>query len=490
MNELWLTIKCFLLILVMAANVPTAFSQNWTPLPDPNPPDFTIPPSGVRNILVLVADDMGIDKSRQYIPVTGNTVADLPATPTIRRLWKSGMIFHNAWANPVCSPTRAGFLTGRHSFRTGVTNAIGAPGSSALDASEETLPELISGAGYVSGLFGKWHLGGGDDAPRDQGFDHHAGVLAGDLDAYDSWDKYVNGVQVDGDPLVAGINPVTQYATQANVLDAFDWISGQNNNWLAVVAFNAPHTDNSGNLHTPTASCDGVDPLAGGDINAMIECVDFHIDWLLTELSAIGELENTTIIFIGDNGTDANSVFDPFAPSANPSHKMEVYEGGIRVPFIISDGYHLEHGTSAPTSSGIGHISSPGRRDSTLVHTTDIFATVAAIAGEPSSAEDSVSLIRYMDDHPMLPRFPRGYIYTDRCSNTMFQAAIRDSQYKLVYRLNFSAGTPDIEVYDVNDLVEANPLVGAMAEAILMAEMENKWNSVGYDPENIAGDCP
>ena len=75
-------------------------------------------------MLLFVADDMGSDLSRQYIPVTGNVPADLPATPTLRRLARSGIIFHNAWANPVCSPTRAGVLTGRHAFRNPATNNL------------------------------------------------------------------------------------------------------------------------------------------------------------------------------------------------------------------------------------------------------------------------------------------------------------------------------------------------------------------------------
>ena len=263
----------------------------------------------------------------------------------------------------MCSPTRAGFLTGRHSFRTGVTNAIGAPGSTALDAGEITLPQLIPGP-----VMSRDYSANGIWAAEIQhlmtgGFDHHSGVLAGDLAAYDSWYKYENGLPVDADPTTPlVIDPVTQYATEANVQDAFNWIDAQTSNWLAVVAFNAPHTDNNGDLHDPTATCDGVDAI-GTDINGMIECVDYHIDWLLSELATIGELENTTVIFIGDNGTDAFSLGEPFVNSSNPSQKMEVYEGGIRVPFIISDGYHLQHGTTAPSSTGKGYISSPGRRD-------------------------------------------------------------------------------------------------------------------------------
>ncbi len=445
-------------------------------------PQIAIPPSGMRNILLIVGDDLGIDMVKQYIPVTGNSASGLPSTPNIRRLKNSGVIFDNSWANPVCSPTRAGFLTGRHSFRTGVANAI--PIGPDLSDEELTLPELISSAGYATGLFGKWHLGGGDTGPNDQGFDHHSGVLRGDLNAYDSWEKYENGV---------GLGTVTQYATEANAEDAIDWINTvintQAKNWFAVVAFNAPHTDNNGDLHTPTIGCDGVVSNVP-DINGMIECMDHHIGELLLELENNGELEKTTVIFIGDNGTDMASINAPFSSSPNPSYKMEVYEGGIRVPFIIADGYHLMYGTEASVSSGLGLISSPGRRANAMVHTVDIYATVAGIAGAVSTcfAQDSVSILRHLWSN-FIP-IPRQFMYTDRCSTSMFQAAIRDSQYKLIYRLNYNTGVLTQELYDVADLEEANNLFGTgiPSEALLLNELYNMWASEGYDPQTDG--CP
>ncbi|HEY5865671.1 MAG TPA: sulfatase-like hydrolase/transferase [Candidatus Tectomicrobia bacterium] len=479
-----------MLAFCFAAGAPKTFAQfpviNPEPIDNPNPPTTpSLPPSGIRNVLLLVVDDMGIDRSRQYIPVTGNAPIDLPATPTMRRLARSGIIFHNAWANPVCSPTRAGVLTGRHAFRTTVTNAI--PSGPDLPAAEITLPEVIASAGYVSGLFGKWHLGGGATGPNDQGFAEHRGGLTGALTAYDSWNKYVNGVRVDGNPTTGAIDPVTQYATEANVQDAFDWIDAQTSPWFAMVAFNAAHTP----LHTPTATCDGVTSLVP-DLNGMIACVDYHIDWLLTELESSGALENTTVIFIGDNGTDSASILGPFSGSPNPSYKGEVYEGGIRVPFIIADGYHLTHGTVAPSSSGLGYISSPDRREEAMVHTVDIFATVARIAGVASTAEDSVSMLPHMGTGSFFfPPFlyARQSMYTERCTSSMYQAAIRNSQYKLIYRYDYNASTLVQELYAVSDLAEVTNLFGTgiADEVVLVGELNSMWASESYDP--LTG-CP
>ena len=473
------TLMNFLIIMVLCSS---AFA-----LEDPGPfdPNVQIPQPGRRNVLLIIADDEGIDLSRQYIPVTGSSSASLPATPAIHRLRQSGIIFDSAWANPVCSPTRAGVLTGRHSFRTTVANAI--PVGPDLPDAETTLPELISSAGYVSGLFGKWHLGEGVSGPYhgplDQGFDEFRGSIGGALRAYDDWDKSENG----GAPVT-----VTQYATEVNVDDTIDWIQMQDSKWFAVVAFNAPHTP----LHTPNADCNGVDPIGGADINGMIECMDYHIDRLLTELENSGELEETTVIFIGDNGTDSGPAnllrYPPFDTSDNPSYKKEVYEGGVRVPFIISDGYHLVNGNGAPVSSGIGRIENPGRRENAMVHSVDIFSTVAAIVGVASAADDSVSMLPYMASWLPIPPLPqRQYMYTDRCSNQMFQAAIRDDQYKLIYRLNYSPLALDLELYDVTDLDEmvVDNLIGTgiSSEAILLSELFSLWFSEGYDPIN---GCP
>jgi arylsulfatase A-like enzyme len=491
-----LIVLLFMSALCFAVGAPKAFAQspviNPEPSPNPNHPTTpSFPPSRLRNVLLLVVDDVGIDRSRQYIPVTGNVPADLPATPTIRRLARSGIIFHNAWANPVCSPTRAGVLTGRHAFRTTVTNALSNnPNVTGLPATETTLPELIAGAGYVSGLFGKWHLGGGVTGPNDQGFDEHQGGLTGALTAYDSWNKYVNGVQEDGNTATGAIDPVTEYATQANVQDAFDWIQAQTSHWFAMVAFNAAHTP----LHTPMATCDGV-ASAVADINGMIECVDYHIDWLLSQLESIGALENTTVIFIGDNGTEdsaASPILGPFSSSPNPSYKGEVYEGGIRVPFIIADGYHLQHGTVAPSSSGVGYISNPDRREEAMVHTVDIFATVAGIAGVASTAEYSVSMVPHLGTGSFFfPPFlyERQSMYTERCTSSMYQAAIRNNQYKLIYRYDYTTSTLVQELYAVSDLAEVTNLFGTgiADEVALLDGLSSMWASESYDP--LTG-CP
>src|SRR3569832_260336 len=102
-----------------------------------------------NNILLIIADDYGVDSSSLYNST--NNGATLPPTPNIVSLAQSGVLFRNAYANPVCSPTRACLITGRHAFRTGIGDVIAGPGSAVLTASEFTLPEAFganAGLGY------------------------------------------------------------------------------------------------------------------------------------------------------------------------------------------------------------------------------------------------------------------------------------------------------------------------------------------------------
>src|ERR1041385_2805948 len=142
------------------------------------------------NILLIIADDVGADASSLYNSTA--TGAKLPPTPNIASLVTNGVVFANAYANPVCSPTRACLITGRYSFRTGVGDAIAGPTSAQLSASEFTLPEAMnaSGLGYHLAQFGKWHLANGPNAPLNVGgWTNFAGVIQGAVANYTNWTK-------------------------------------------------------------------------------------------------------------------------------------------------------------------------------------------------------------------------------------------------------------------------------------------------------------
>jgi len=142
-----------------------------------------------RNFLVVVLDDIGMDQM-SFEPYGWNGSPQSPALPVLAEIASRGVSFTNFWATPECSPSRAAMLTGRHGFRTGVITALVDPMLPAvqLHPSEVTVPKLLRSAGYVSGMLGKYHLGGGpDNTPSGYGYDAPFNTLG--IDFYDGyWD--------------------------------------------------------------------------------------------------------------------------------------------------------------------------------------------------------------------------------------------------------------------------------------------------------------
>ncbi len=368
-----------------------------------------------KNILLIIADDYGADASVLYNST--NNGAQLPPTPNIVSLARSGVVFANAYANPVCSPTRACLITGRHSFRTGVGDAITA-GSPVLQASEFTLPEAFaaSGLGYHLAQFGKWHLALGPNTPGTVGgWTNFAGCIPGAVPDYTNWTKTVNGTPMAN---------YTNYATTDVVNDAVAWINARGTNpWLAWVAFNAAHTP----LHKPPtnlaphyASLPGtqfdINNNPANYFDAMIEAMDTEIGRLLAAVN----LTNTHVIFLGDNGTSSGTLQPPYPGGRG---KSTLYEGGIKVPMIIS----------GPA------VMNPNRTNTTLVHAMDLFATILELAGTGVAATvpanvviDSRSVVPALQSTTDPSRRVYAELFGDSLLNNQDGRTLRDSRYKLI----------------------------------------------------------
>ncbi len=141
------------------------------------------------NILVVVLDDLGIDQMA-FPPFNWNASPESPSMPVLAEIAAHGVSFRNFWATPECSPSRASMLTGRHGFRTGVVTAIVDPmlPSMQLHPTEVTVPKLLHEAGYITGMLGKYHLGGGpENTPP--GYCYEAPFSTLGIDFYDGyWD--------------------------------------------------------------------------------------------------------------------------------------------------------------------------------------------------------------------------------------------------------------------------------------------------------------
>jgi arylsulfatase A-like enzyme len=336
--------------------------------------------AAARNVLLIIADDYGIDSQSLY---NTNAAASLPPTPQINGLAQGGVLFRNAYGQAVCSPSRCAMLTGRYGFRTGVISpAMG--GTSELQTNEFTLPEVLaqSQGGYAAAAIGKWHLGGGMTGPNVAGgWAHFSGALGGAVQSYTSWTKTVNGVSTPN---------YTTYATTDNVNDALTWIQQRGTNrWFLWLAFNAGHAP----YHKPPNNLHSYDSLPGtqADITsntrpyyeAMIEAMDSELGRLLSQINT----SETTILFIGDNGTPGRVIQPPYSSGRG---KDTLYEGGVRVPFIIA----------GPDVVG------PGRTSEAIVHSADIYATILELAGaSPPTVlpSDSRSLVPILLNQPFTP---------------------------------------------------------------------------------------
>lgn len=320
---------------------------------------------GPHNVLVLIADDLGVEASACY-PDAGVSRAD---QPNIEALCTRGVVFERAWSAPLSSPSRAGMLTGRHPYRTGIGQALNdeEPG---LDGAERTLPEALAlGApDYAAASFGKWHLGGVASSPNSHGWPHFSGSLLGELDDYYAFDKVVDG----------STQWVEAYATTDVVDDTLAWVGQQDGPWVAWVGFNAPHLP----LHLPpqalqdyqglSGDTDDIDQNPGRYFKAMVQAMDSEIGRLLDglgdDLSA-----RTTVIYLGDNGTAIFSNQD-YVPAGRA--KGSLYQAGVHVPLVIA----------GPT------VDRGGRRVAAPVSTVDLFATVIELAGATAAATDDLEL--------------------------------------------------------------------------------------------------
>lgn len=276
------------------------------------------------NILFIVSDDHG------YGDVSCYEHPKEVRTPNIDRIAQRGIRFTQGYASCyVCAPTRASILTGRYSQRYGFYTA--SDSRAGLPLTEITLADLLRKEGYRTGALGKWHLGlDMEHHPVKRGFDEFYGFLGhGAHDYFDlkpaeePWQSIWRNDKVISDE---------GYLTDNLGREAVQFIGrNANRNWFLYLAFNAVHAP----MEAPEATIRNYDTgnPKRDTVMAMLEHEDKAIGKLLDELKARGLDKNTLIFFLSDNGgakaTAANN-----GPLRD--FKQSVYEGGIRVPFIMS----------------------------------------------------------------------------------------------------------------------------------------------------------
>ena len=401
------------------------------------------------NILVIVGDDMG------YGDVGFQNCKDIP-TPNLDALAAAGVKFTNGYVSgPYCSPTRAGLLTGRyqtrfgHEFNPGGNNA-------GLPLTETTLADHLKGAGYVTGLVGKWHLGSEPAKhPLKRGFDEFFGFLGGAHSYFASAG------------ILRGNEPVGEldYTTDAFGREACAFIEKHKGQpWFLYLAFNA--------VHTPMHATD--DRLAKfADItdkerrtyDAMMLAMDDAVGKVRARLAETGQAENTLITFISDNGGPTMKGVTVNGSRNVPlrGSKRTTLEGGIHVPFVVA---------------WPGHIR-PGVFNQPVIQ-LDLHSTALAAAGVDARPEwkiDGVNLLPHLSGEKSAA--PHDTLYW-RFGEQM---AIRSADWKLV-RYDSNADTniggrkqpvTAARLYNLaDDIHEDRDLSAQMPDKV--KELQAKWD--------------
>nr|WP_136252842.1 arylsulfatase [Ningiella ruwaisensis] len=273
--------------------------------------------SDKANVLLILTDDQGYGD----LGINGNEIIE---TPTLDELFEQGVNFDRFYVSPVCAPTRASLLTGKHYLSTGVFHVT--RGGEKMHASNVTLAERLNEQGYRTGLFGKWH--NGLQYPHDpigQGFDEFYGFSAGHLSEY--YDNYLyhnnERVQYQG------------YVADAITNKAIDFVvDASEKPFFAMLSFNTPH----GPFQVPNQYFEKYKNKGLIDVNAsiygMVENIDDNIAKVFNALEEKGELNNTIVLFMSDNGPafpDGQTRYN----AGLKGHKGLVDEGGVRSPLVI-----------------------------------------------------------------------------------------------------------------------------------------------------------
>ncbi len=344
-------------------------------------------PASAPNILFLLYDDLG------YGDIGAGAPADKPIdTPNLDRLAAAGVSFTDFHSpSPVCTPARAGYLTGRLAPRAGLPNVvfpsggwkgmlsrITAPGGATrLPAEEITIADTLAAAGYRTGMVGKWHLGDvSPSLPNDMGFESFYGALySNDMEPF-AW--YRN--RAIDTPAPADQERMTEVYTR----EAIDFMRADPARpFFLYFAHNFPHDP----LHVRPERLGGSDAGIYGDV---MEEIDAGVGEIIAWLEQSGRLDNTLILVSSDNGPWFSG-----SPGALRGRKGSTFEGGMRVPFIA----HWPAGLAG------------GRVESGMAMGTDLLPTLLELLGLPAPAD------RVLDGRSILPLLtgsgasPHQYLY-------------------------------------------------------------------------------
>lgn len=442
-------------------------------------------PAGAQqrpNFLFILVDDMGWADLEGY-------GSDLHRTPRIDALADTGMRFTNAYsASPVCSPTRASIMTGKHPAKLHMTvwrEAARRPPlnrplvppitEDSLPHDEVTIAEVLHDAGYMTAHVGKWHLGTAEYYPQTQGFDYNVGgTLWGAPQTF--FYPYSGSQTFSGLRYVPhmGGGQEGEYLTDRLTSEAIRILRNERDKpFFMHLAFHTVHTPIEGK----PAVVDSYRKVIRETMRhrnphyaAMVQSLDENVGRVLDTLDDLGVADNTVIILTSDNGGYVNK-FDGMQVTDNSplrSGKGSLYEGGIRVPAIIR----------WPA------VTQPGTESDTPISSIDYYRTILSMAGLPGDREhnrtvDGIDLAPLLRDPDHKPdRAALYFHYPHYYATTTPVSALRVGHWKLLRYYEDSR----IELYNLaEDLGEQRNLAGEEQEiaSALAERLEAWWEQMG-----------
>lgn len=442
-------------------------------------------PAGAQqrpNFLFILVDDMGWADLEGY-------GSDLHRTPRIDALADTGMRFTNAYsASPVCSPTRASIMTGKHPAKLHMTvwrEAARRPPlnrplvppitEDSLPHDEVTIAEVLHDAGYMTAHVGKWHLGTAEYYPQTQGFDYNVGgTLWGAPQTF--FYPYSGSQTFSGLRYVPhlGGGREGEYLTDRLTSEAIRILRNERDKpFFMHLAFHTVHTPVEGK----PAVVDSYRKVIRETMRhrnphyaAMVQSLDENVGRVLDTLDDLGVADNTVIILTSDNGGYVNK-FDGMQVTDNSplrSGKGSLYEGGIRVPAIIR----------WPA------VTQPGTESDTPISSIDYYRTILSMAGLPGDREhnrtvDGIDLTPLLRDPDHKPdRAALYFHYPHYYATTTPVSALRVGHWKLLRYYEDSR----IELYNLaEDLGEQRNLAGEEQEiaSALAERLEAWWEQMG-----------
>lgn len=392
------------------------------------------------NILLIYADDAGY-ADFGFQPGSLDDVGDL--TPNINRIANEGALFTNAYmTGPVCSPSRAGLLTGRYQQRFGFGNNLPKGAKGGLSAEETTVATYLQALGYRTGLVGKWHLGTGSAYhPNRRGFDWFFGLLGGSRSYFPIQNPARDlAMQENGVPI-----PEKGYVTdRIGQASCSFLLADQQRPFFLMVAFTAPH----GPLEPKPAIAEKLSDIRDENRRryaGLLASMDENVGTILNCLQRSGSESKTLVIFSSDNGGRILAGADN---SPLRGTKGDLLEGGIRVPLAMR----------LP-----GRIA-PGTRISEPVIGLDFLPTFIEAAGgkiSPNWGIDGQSLLARLTDGDAL-QADRLLFWRHRGERG--KRAARYGKWKL---LDNKAGGKPPQLYDLsNDIGERTNLATSNPETL------------------------